>query len=44
MSKYIPGNMLWRSLDNKPFVVKEVIHDRIYVLMDPLNLSPNSVY
>lgn len=40
MSKYIPGNMLWRSLDNKPFVVKEVIHNRIYVLMDPLNLCP----
>ena len=40
MSKYVAGNILFRSLDNKLFIVKEVIHNRIYVLMDPLNLCP----
>ena len=40
MPKHVAGDMVWRSIDNKLFIVKEVIHNKIYVLMDPLNLCP----
>lgn len=38
MAKHIAGDMLWRACDNRLFIVKEVIHDKIYVLIDPLNI------
>ena len=41
MSKHIAGDMLWRVRDNTLFIVKEVIHDKIYVLMNPLNIDKN---
>jgi hypothetical protein len=42
MSKHIAGDMLWRVRDNTLFIVKEVIHDKIYVLMNPLNIDKNA--
>ena len=42
MAKHIAGDMLWRACDNRLFIVKEVIHDKIYVLIDPLNIHAKS--
>lgn len=42
MAKHIAGDMLWRACDNRLFIVKEVIHDKIYVLIDPLNIHSKS--
>lgn len=42
MAKHIAGDMLWRACDNRLFIVKEVIHDKIYVLIDPLNMHSKS--
>lgn len=42
MSKHIAGDILWRVCDNALFIVKEVINDKIYVLMNPLNIDKNA--
>ena len=42
MGKHTSGDMIWRVCDNRLFIVKEVIHDKIYVLIDPLNIHAKS--
>ena len=39
MPKHIAGDILWRVCDNALFIVKEVIHDKIYALMSPFYID-----
>lgn len=39
MPKHIAGDILWRVCDNALFIVKEVIHDKIYVLISPFHID-----